>query len=288
VIGPGDERARRGGEAFTDAVSFSFADPRRGWFGLVRLGLSGAGGSLLAVLMKGRDPVGALAEGRLEAPAAADWAELALGPAGTTVQAPLEVWTVAVDGGDWGVDLRFDATSAPAAAADRLTSVGGMEGYEQLCRVAGTVRWAGGSAELDGLGQRGHAWGEPDWGRIEATRAVSAWLEDGGGGITLATVRPQGAAGHDDEVAWAVIVRGGEPVAVQDPRLSTTYDADGRQRRAGLELWLDGEDYPLRAAGEALCGTTLDLGALRLDVAFLRWSAEGREGVGRYDIVRRA
>ena len=37
-----------------------------------------------------------------------------------------------------------------------------------------------------------------------------------------------------------------------------------------------------------LCGTTLDLGRLRLDAAFFRWRMEGRMGVGRYDVLRRA
>jgi hypothetical protein len=36
-----------------------------------------------------------------------------------------------------------------------------------------------------------------------------------------------------------------------------------------------------------VCGTSLDLGRLRLDCAFLRWHMEGREGIGRYDILRR-
>ena len=71
------------------------------------------------------------------------------------------------------------------------------------------------------------------------------------------------------------------------PRLSTTYDGDGRQRRAGLELWVDEDGCPRRAAGEVVCGTSLDLGRLRLDCAFFRWRMEGREGVGRYDVLRR-
>jgi len=76
---------------------------------------------------------------------------------------------------------------------------------------------------------------------------------------------------------------------VDEPRLSTTYDEDGRQLRASLELWVGEEDdYPRRAAGEVLCGSTLDLGALRLDCAFLRWRMGGRSGVGRYDLLRRA
>ena len=60
-------------------------------------------------------------------------------------------------------------------------------------------------------------------------------------------------------------------------------------RRAGLELWpADEESWARRAAGEVLCGSSLDLGALRLDCAFFRWHLEGRTGVGRYDILRRA
>ena len=74
---------------------------------------------------------------------------------------------------------------------------------------------------------------------------------------------------------------------VLDPRLSTTYDAGGRQRHAGLELWVDEDGFPRRAAGEVVCGTTLDLGRLRLDCAFFRWRMDGREGVGRYDVLRR-
>jgi hypothetical protein len=64
-------------------------------------------------------------------------------------------------------------------------------------------------------------------------------------------------------------------------------DREGRQRRAGLELLVAEEEYPRRAAGELIGGTSLDLGRLRLDCAFLRWRMEGRSGAGRYDILRR-
>ena len=103
----------------------------------------------------------------------------------------------------------------------------------------------------------------------------------------LSSLRPTGARGHDEEAVWAAVVEAGEPVRVVDPRLSTTYDGDGHQRRAGLELWPEADGAPHRAAGEVLCGSTLDIGALRLDCAFLRWHMEGREGVGRYDVLRR-
>ena len=78
------------------------------------------------------------------------------------------------------------------------------------------------------------------------------------------------------------------PVPVAEPRLSTTYDGEGHQRRAGLELWVADEDQlPRRVGGRALCGTTLDLGRLRLDSSFFAWRMEGREGVGRYDVLHR-
>ena len=70
--------------------------------------------------------------------------------------------------------------------------------------------------------------------------------------------------------------------------INPMQDVDTGALRRDLELYLDEEGYPRRAAGEVLCGTTLDLGRLRLDCAFFAWHMEGREGVGRYDVLRRA
>ena len=132
-----------------------------------------------------------------------------------------------------------------------------------------------------------------DWDSIVLARTVSAWLDDGDA-VTLSAVRPQGAETHAEEAISAFLFAGGDGAvpsvsAVGEPRLSTTYDADGRQRRAGLELWMGADDeLPRRVAGEALCGSTLELGRLTLQCAFFRWAMAGRHGIGRYDIVRRA
>jgi hypothetical protein len=48
------------------------------------------------------------------------------------------------------------------------------------------------------------------------------------------------------------------------------------------------DEFPQRVAGEALCGTSLELGRLRLDSAFFLWRSDGRAGVGRYELLRRA
>ena len=100
---------------------------------------------------------------------------------------------------------------------------------------------------------------------------------------------PARGSGGEAGAAWLVDEPGGA-LAVADPRLSTTYDGAGRQRRAGLELWVTGDDdeFPRRVGGEVACGTSLELGRLRLDCAFFRWRMEGRAGVGRYDVLRRA
>jgi hypothetical protein len=107
--------------------------------------------------------------------------------------------------------------------------------------------------------------------------------------VVISSVRPTGVDVHADEAIWAAALDPERARAVEDPRLSTTTDDAGRQIRAGLELWVDkSDDYPFRGTGEVVAGSTLELGALRLDCAFFRWHVEGRAGVGRYDVIRRA
>ena len=69
--------------------------------------------------------------------------------------------------------------------------------------------------------------------------------------------------------------------------LSTEYGEDGVQRRATLELWPDAEDGA--AAARRRHADQLDHGqAPRPDaeIAFFRWSVEGREGLGHYEVAR--
>jgi hypothetical protein len=294
VIGPEHEGARTPtGPGFSDAVTFAFGDRAAERYGLARIGLTGdedRSASALAVLFAGREPVAALARGGIEVAAGADFAALAAGGLETTVRTPLREWTVAYDGGDAGFALTLEALGTPAELdpAEPVARTGGMAGYEQLCRVRGTVRVGERELAVDCLGQRSHLWGEPDWEQIDATRTVAAWLDDGTG-VSVTAVRPRQAQGQDDDALWGVVLDPAGSLHIDEPRLSTTYDGDGRQRRAGLELWVAEDDgYPRRAAGEVLCGSTFDLGQLRLDCSFFAWHMDGREGVGRYDLVRRA
>jgi hypothetical protein len=294
TIGPADEAPR---DAASDSVTFAFGDAGARLYGLARLGVSrdadgAAQGSALAVLFADRAPVAAVARGGLPLDGGTQWDALELAGVRATVDAPLDRWTVAFESGDGqGFALEFGALGAPAAlAADALPAqLGGMAGYDQPCRVHGTVRAAGREHAVDALGQRGHAWGDPDWDRIELARTVTAWTDTGSAALTA--IRPAGAQQHADEATWAALWEPDGVLEIDDARLSTTYDADGHTRRAGLELWpvaVEGEAFPRRGAGEVLCGSSLDLGALRLDCSFFRWHLEGRAGVGRYDILRRA
>ncbi|WP_028065557.1 hypothetical protein [Solirubrobacter soli] len=279
ALGPEAPRSlRKPGD--TDAVTFSWADGRAGVYGLARVasGLLADGTtshSVLAVGFAGRETLGAIAEAGATPPA-----ELT-----TAIEEPLERWTVS-GAGEIEFSLTFEALTPPAEYGGRMALVktGGMEGYEQLCRVRGTMA----GREIDGLGQRGHSWGNPDWDKIALTRSVSAWFDDGTGCV-LSTVRSIKTDNHADEAIWAAAFDGSRFLAVDEPRLSTTTDGAGRQVRAGLELWMDkDDDYPTRGLGEVITGSTLELGALRLDVAFFGWHVEGRVAIGRYDIIRRA
>ncbi|MFL5865952.1 MAG: hypothetical protein ACJ766_02510, partial [Thermoleophilaceae bacterium] len=94
--------------------------------------------------------------------------------------------------------------------------------------------------------------------------------------------------GHGEELITAVMLEAGEQRSVEDARISTVYDGDGRQRSAGLELWLPGEDFPRRGSGSAVAGSSLELEGLTVHAAIFRWRVEGREGLGAYELMVRA
>lgn len=288
MIGPEHEGRRPAqGSGFSDAVTFSFADAGQQLYGLARIGLDPAGrGSALAVLFAGDRPVAVRAQGDVETPETG-WESVTIAGVSATVAEPLTSWRASFEGEDVGFDLSFIAACPPFPPGRGST----LEGYGQLCEVRGEATVGARRAAVSGLGQRDHLWGPARWEGIELSRTVCAWV-DGPGALSLSAHRPAGASGHEDELLSAVLVDaspdGPGPLAVAEPRLSTTYDAAGRQRRAGVELWVGEDDeLPRRASGEVVCGTSLELGRLRLDCAFLHWHLDGRAGTGRYDVLRR-
>ena len=152
----------------------------------------------------------------------------------------------------------------------------------QLCRVRGES----GGRRVEGLGTVAEASDPPAWEELDAVRSVSALVDDGHALLALAR-RPRGSVGHGQELVVARLLRDGELLGVEEARISTVYDGEGRQRSAGLELWLPGEDFPRRGSGTAVAGSSLELAGLDVHVAVFDWRLEGREGIGAYELMLR-
>lgn len=123
-------------------------------------------------------------------------------------------------------------------------------------------------------------------GHIER-RSIGIVFEDGGL-LALTASLPRGAREHDAETVAAVLCDpDGAPVSFEEALISTEYGADGVQRRASLELW-QGPDSaaPLRGAGTLISSSSVKRDGLCSEIAFFRWSIEGRKGLGHYEISR--
>ncbi len=162
----------------------------------------------------------------------------------------------------------------------------GLAGELESCRISGTIALGGHQRELDCAGVRCDAAGQAGSLRLVATffeRDVE---------IALLATRPPGAKGQDRD-AVAAVVRG-EPAAelsVFDPRLSTTYGADGNPSRVGIELWLGATEeddlYPRRASGEATSShAVLRRSGTRLDAQAMCCQSRGLDGAGVYVFAR--
>jgi hypothetical protein len=118
-------------------------------------------------------------------------------------------------------------------------------------------------------------------------RSIGIVFSDGGL-LALSAVRPSGAEHHGSEEVVAILCDpDGAPVELSEALLSTEYGPDGVQRRATLELWPDDEDgQPLRGAGTLISSSAVRRPGMSAEIAFFRWSLEGREGLGHYEVVR--
>ena len=196
-----------------------------------------------------------------------------------------------------GVELRFVPTAGPARF-EPVTA--GVDGSMQLCRVEGALHRDGSDDELACFGARATI-SLPVAGAGSA-RALAAWFGPDDG-FALVALRPPRAKGHDTDSLSCALVEDGGALAVEEPRLSTTYTEAGIPARASLELWLEGSGegqdeasdenrrderphYPRRAAGErAGDGTDLHMVGLAARAELFRWHARGREGAGVYVLV---
>ena len=118
-------------------------------------------------------------------------------------------------------------------------------------------------------------------------RSIGIVFSDGGL-LALTSTLPGGRGGHGDEEVVAVLCDpDAAPVEFEEVLLSTEYGEDGVQRRVTRELWSKPEDGPpLRGAGTLIRSVRVERDGLDATIAFFRWSLEGREGLGHYEVAR--
>ncbi len=186
-------------------------------------------------------------------------------------------WRLTADGVDLHVDPGGEELGRPPG--DETT----VSGFQELCRVHGTVTLAGGQRDLDCVGTRCEVVGL-DPGRLGSARAVAGWFAADEAFMLLA-LRDSGMVGQESDLIAATLFDPDGWVPVDDPRLSTTYAGSERPTRATLELWVsEGEnEFPRRAAGEASAdGADLKLDGCELRAVPLHCHSRGREGAGVY------
>jgi hypothetical protein len=195
-------------------------------------------------------------------------------------------WRLAGDGFELHV---VPGGEAPAQAADPELDRE-LSGFEELCRVRGTISPDGVLTEIDCVGVRSVVDGVDDH-RLGSVRAVSGWFADDNGLAVLALRPAPGGgrsaakAGHDADLLAATLFYPDGWVPVADPRVSTTYARSGIPVRTNLELWVgDAEnEFPRRAAGEATGeGAVVSAAGLELRVVPMRCHSRGLEGSGVY------
>jgi hypothetical protein len=186
---------------------------------------------------------------------------------------------VTIEGSGWRAELegRLSLELEPVSAEAQLDGV-----TARICRVSGEVD----GTRVSCLGTFSVTAVAPRWEELQALRTISALVDDDNGLLAVAR-RPQGVPGHGDEEVRAVLFSEGEPHEVEEARISTVYDGGGRQRSAGLELWLPGEEFPRRGSGLVIAGSSFELEAIEVHAAIFRWRLDGRDGVGAYELMVR-
>jgi hypothetical protein len=286
------ERARSGAEPdFIDCVALDFCDPENGLAGLAGLvwvtRLPNRGQARASALLFTDGEL--VEELDLESEKGIDdWGEARVDGVRMTTAAGLERWSLEVSGTAASLELQVDAVTPPLELLQGLPAeTTGIEQYEQFCRLSGTLTAGNHPHPVNCVGRRVHWWGRFDWTAVDRWRTLYAASGEGHA-VTAATALPAGGKEHGAELRVARAVGNEESPPFEDVRVSTVYASDGMPRKAGLELWTPGAEFPRRVSGEAVCGTRIRRGGHELLVNFFRWSMDGAPAYGCYEIVRRA
>ncbi|MGZ4182112.1 MAG: hypothetical protein ACXVUL_15685 [Solirubrobacteraceae bacterium] len=215
---------------------------------------------------------------------------IALGSAddAVTVEASLEPDD---ENGGWllhGYGVELNVSAAGEDAQDLRGE------FDAVCRVHGGMTVEAVEHDVDCLGRLAVHAGVGDLGKFDSVRDVCAWF-DPTHGLSLVAMRPRKSRGQEADVVSAVALEPEGPLAIEDPRLSTTYAGDGRPLRVGLELWISADDdeeeqqYPRRASGETLgVAATGRLGSFDVLAQFVRWDSRYGDGAGVYLLAQQS
>jgi hypothetical protein len=274
---------RRDGDAFFDSLSVDFADPERRAAGLALIELRPASRSASAVGVLMEDEAAEITTPQARGQVPSDWGAVNL--EGVRVADDGERASVALEAG--GVGFEIEATRLGGVAFEPGSAFADAAGLTQevfCARVSGAWHAHGSDEQVRSLGRLVRTSGEVDSSRIELVRSLVVTLEDGAL-LAVASARPRGAAGHGEEISDARLLDSeGSLRRFEEPLLSTEYDAAGRHRRAGVELWGPDEGAALRGAGTLVGGAAVELGSS--DTAFLRFTLDGTPGTARYDLIK--
>jgi len=206
----------------------------------------------------------------------------------------LERWRQ--DGERWslaGAGLALEIAPASQRGAEGATvargAARGARARLELCRARARLDGPGAGRELDCDAVLATLEPPAEGGVSGSARLVAGWLARGES-FALVAVRPPGAAFGEGELIAAALSDSKGVLEVSEPRLSTTYDGEGRPTRTNLELWIgEGEaEYPRRAAGEASGpAVVLKEGGWRLVALPLACHSRGLEGAGVYLLAER-
>ena len=82
-----------------------------------------------------------------------------------------------------------------------------------------------------------------------------------------------------------LVSRSGEVKPIEEALVSTQYAASGRIERVGLELYAEGDDYPVRGAGDVRRATAGEEDNFRREQAWLDFRLDGEAGDAILDIL---
>ncbi|MGH2978299.1 MAG: hypothetical protein ACRDLQ_01510, partial [Solirubrobacterales bacterium] len=155
----------------------------------------------------------------------------------------------------------------------------------QLCEARGSAELAGQRRTVEAGALRTHRWGPI--GEAGRARFLTAATDDGTL-LTVAAVRPAGAAAEGEELVGGQTIRAGEdrdaaPLSFETVRLSTVFGEGGLPVKAGAELYRPGDELPSRLAGVAAT-VPAELPGGRASLTMFRFRLDGVPALGAYEI----